>query len=81
MLSQDTNLFARVATGYRAPSMQGRLNGLADRPSFADAEKVLSVEAGIKQDLFDSRARLSASRVPVPRQGQAADGRQRRRST
>ena len=55
----STNAYARVATGYRAPSMQGRLNGLADRPSFAGAEKVLSVEAGVKQDLFDKRARLS----------------------
>jgi iron complex outermembrane receptor protein len=60
-LDKDTNLFARVATGYRAPSMQGRLNGLADRPSFADAEKVLSYEAGIKEDFFNQRARISAS--------------------
>lgn len=60
-LTKDTNLFARVATGYRAPSMQGRLFGLADRPSFADAEKALSVEAGLKQDLFDRRARMSAT--------------------
>ncbi|USX13469.1 TonB-dependent receptor [Oxalobacteraceae bacterium OTU3CAMAD1] len=60
-LTKATNLFARVATGYRAPSMQGRLNGLGDRPSFAGAEKALSYEAGIKQDLFDKRARLSAS--------------------
>ncbi len=60
-LNSDTNLFARIATGYRAPSMQGRLNSLADRPSFAQAEKVLSYEAGVKQELFDKRARLSAS--------------------
>lgn len=60
-LDKDSNLFARIATGYRAPSMQGRLNGLGDRPSFAGAEKALSYEAGIKQDLFDKRARLSAS--------------------
>ncbi|CAN7310177.1 TonB-dependent receptor [Duganella sp. LjRoot269] len=60
-LDKTTNLFARVATGYRAPSMQGRLNGLTDKPSFAGAEKALSYEAGIKQDLFDKRARLSAS--------------------
>jgi iron complex outermembrane receptor protein len=60
-LDKDTNLFARVATGYRAPSMQGRLSGLTDRPSFAGAEKALSYEAGIKEDLFDRRARLSAS--------------------
>lgn len=60
-LDKDTNLFGRIATGYRAPSMQGRLFGLADRPSFADAEKVMSYEAGIKKELFDRRARLSAS--------------------
>ncbi|MFA9215567.1 MAG: TonB-dependent receptor [Sphingomonadaceae bacterium] len=60
-LDKSTNLFARVATGYRAPSMQGRLNGLGDKPSFAGAEKALSYEAGVKQDLFDKRARLSVS--------------------
>lgn len=60
-LTKDTNLFARVATGYRAPSMQGRLNGLGDVPTMAGAEKALSYEAGVKQDLFDKRARLSAT--------------------
>ncbi|GGE68673.1 TonB-dependent receptor [Massilia psychrophila] len=60
-LDKNTNLFARIATGYRAPSMQGRLFGPGDRPSLAGAEKVLSYEAGVKQDLFDKRARLSAS--------------------
>ena len=60
-LDKNTNLFARAATGYRAPSMQGRLNGLSDVPSMAGAEKALSFEAGIKQDLFDKRARLSAA--------------------
>jgi iron complex outermembrane receptor protein len=60
-LDKDTNLFGRIATGYRAPSMQGRLFGLDSTPSFADAEKALSFEAGIKQDLFNRRARLSAS--------------------
>ena len=60
-LDKDTHLFARVATGYRAPSMQGRLFGLADRPSFADAENATSFEAGIKKDMFNRRARMSAS--------------------
>ena len=60
-LDKNTNLFARLATGYRAPSMQGRLFGLTDRPSFADAEKAVSIEAGVKMDLFDRRARMSAS--------------------
>ena len=60
-LNKDTNLFARLASGYRAPSMQGRLFSVDDKPSFADAEKALSIEAGIKQDLFNRRARMSAS--------------------
>ena len=60
-LDKDTNLFARLATGYRAPSMQGRLFGLTDKPSFADAENARSIEAGVKMDLFDRRARMSAS--------------------
>jgi iron complex outermembrane receptor protein len=60
-LDKNTNLFARIATGYRAPSMQGRLFGLGDLPSIAAAEKALSYEAGVKQDLFEKRARLSAS--------------------
>ncbi|MBA5688364.1 TonB-dependent receptor [Rugamonas apoptosis] len=60
-LDKSTNLFGRIATGYRAPSMQGRLFSLGDKPSFAGAEKALSYEAGIKQDLFNKRARLSAS--------------------
>jgi iron complex outermembrane receptor protein len=57
----DTNVFGRVATGYRAPSMQGRLFGLDSLPTQAGAEKVLSFEAGVKQDLFNRRARLSAT--------------------
>lgn len=60
-LDKDTNLFARVATGYRAPSMQGRLFGLNDRPSFAGSEKALSFEAGVKKDMFGRRARLAAT--------------------
>ncbi|WP_028100832.1 TonB-dependent receptor [Pseudoduganella violaceinigra] len=60
-VNKDTNVFGRVATGYRAPSMQGRLFDLNSKPSQADAEKALSVEFGVKQDLFDRRARMSAT--------------------
>ncbi|HAT30013.1 MAG TPA: TonB-dependent receptor [Janthinobacterium sp.] len=59
-LNKDTNLYTRVATGYRAPSIQGRIL-FSDAISVAGAEKNLSVEAGVKQDFFDKRARLSAS--------------------
>ena len=60
-LDKNTNLFSRIATGYLAPSMQGRLSGPDDRPSEAGAEKALSYELGVKEDLFNKRARLSAS--------------------
>ncbi|WP_411833432.1 TonB-dependent receptor [Pseudoxanthomonas mexicana] len=61
--SDDVNLFARVATGFRAPSIQGRLLFAAPGApnggvSTAGAEKVISYEAGIKADLWDKRARL-----------------------
>jgi iron complex outermembrane receptor protein len=57
-MSEDTNAFVRVARGFRAPSIQGRLL-FGDVVSVADSETVLSYEAGIKADLFDRRARAS----------------------
>jgi iron complex outermembrane recepter protein len=59
-LNKDANLYARAAKGFRAPSIQGRLL-FGDSLSVANSEKVTSVEAGIKTDLFDKRARLSAN--------------------
>lgn len=59
-LSKATNLYGRIATGYRAPSIQGRVL-FGDDISVAKPETVLSYEAGIKQDLFDRRARASFS--------------------
>ena len=57
-LSSETNLYARVAKGFRAPAIQGRLL-FGDSLSIANSEKVISTEAGIKSDLFDKRARIS----------------------
>ncbi|WP_242111608.1 TonB-dependent receptor [Luteimonas aquatica] len=62
-VNDHVNVFARVATGFRAPSVQGRLlfaSPLAPDGgvSQADSEKVISYEAGIKADLWDKRARL-----------------------
>ena len=64
-MNENVNLFARVAKGFRAPSIQGRLlfasaaavanNGGV---STAGSEEVISYEAGIKADLWDKRARL-----------------------
>ena len=57
-VDKNTNAYARVATGFRAPSIQGRLL-FGDSLSVADSEKVTSAEAGIKADLLNGRARLS----------------------
>ena len=64
-VSDQVNLYMRVATGFRAPSIQGRLlyaNGsLPDDQlvTVADTETVLSYEAGVKANLFDNRVRVS----------------------
>jgi len=56
--SKDTDFYARVATGYRAPSIQGRLL-FSDAPSTAKTETVTSGEVGVKSRLFDNRATVS----------------------
>jgi len=70
--SDDVNLYARVARGFRAPSIQGRtlfFFYLAQVPGFdandsvsiGDTEKILSYEAGVKSTLWDGRARVNLS--------------------
>jgi iron complex outermembrane receptor protein len=59
-LDKTTNVYGRFATGFRAPSIQGRLL-FGDTLSVADSEKVTSYEAGIKTDFWDRRASVSAS--------------------
>lgn len=59
-VDKSTSLFARVATGYRAPSIQGRVL-FGDSISQANSEKVLSVEAGFKADLLDNTARITGT--------------------
>ncbi|MCC6925142.1 TonB-dependent receptor [Novosphingobium sp.] len=49
-LNQDVNLFARIARGYRAPSIQGRLV-FGRTLSVADKETTMSYEAGLKSTL------------------------------
>ena len=56
-LNDAVNVYGRVARGFRAPSIQGRLL-FGNTVSVADSETSLSLEAGIKADLFEQRARL-----------------------
>lgn len=57
-VTDEVNVFGRVARGFRAPSIQGRVL-FGDVVSVADSESVLSFEAGVKSELFDGRGRMS----------------------
>lgn len=57
-LSNDVNLFARVAKGYRAPSIQARLV-FGREPSVAQSETTMSYEAGVKSTLADGKLRFN----------------------
>jgi len=67
--SERVNLYTRVGTGFRAPSIQGRILFCADfeggtNPatncvSVADEEEILSFEVGTKMQLLDNRLRLN----------------------
>lgn len=55
------NVYARVARGFRAPTIQGRDVAFFGSPTTATSETVLSYEAGVKSTLFDNRMRFNAS--------------------
>ncbi len=57
-LNADVNLYARVARGFRAPSIQGRIL-FGDAVTTADTEIILSYEGGVKSTLFDNRVRAN----------------------
>ena len=58
-VNKDVNVYARAATGFRAPSIAA---ASASVPiTVADAETIVSVEAGVKADLFERRGRVSFS--------------------
>jgi len=56
-VTSDVNVYARIATGFRAPSFGPPSAGLGI--TVAGSEKVISYEGGIKADFFDHKARLS----------------------
>ena len=68
-VNSDVNVYGRVGTGFRAPSIQGRILFCADFAggtdpatncvSVAQEEKLMSEEIGIKTELLDRRLRLN----------------------
>lgn len=59
-VNNDTMLYARVANGFRGPSIQGRLL-FSNAVTTAKSETVDSFDLGIKSELMDNRVRLNAS--------------------
>jgi len=64
--SDDVNLYARVAKGYRAPSIQGRIlfppataTPLEDGVTVGDSETIQSYEAGVKTTFLGGRGRFN----------------------
>ncbi|MGH9456627.1 MAG: TonB-dependent receptor [Thermoanaerobaculia bacterium] len=69
--SPAVNVYGRLATGFRAPSIQGRIlfapdteggtNPATDGLSIADTEEILSGEIGVKSELLDRRLRFGGA--------------------
>jgi iron complex outermembrane receptor protein len=66
--NEDVNLYARVARGYRAPSIQGRIlfppatpTPLEDGVSVGDSETITSYEGGVKSTLLGGLARFNVN--------------------
>jgi iron complex outermembrane receptor protein len=60
-VNSELNLYARVASGFRAPTIQGRDIAFFGAPSTARSEEILSVEVGFKSTMADDRIRLNAA--------------------
>jgi iron complex outermembrane receptor protein len=71
VVNPTVNVYGRIATGFRAPSIQGRILFAPDQDggtdpetdgvSVADTEEILSGEVGFKSELMDRRLRLNAA--------------------
>ena len=60
-VNPDVGVYARVATGFRGPTIQGRSAVFNADFTTADSETILSWEAGIKTSLLDNRLRLNVA--------------------
>lgn len=57
--TDNASLYARVANGFRAQTIQGRDVAFLETPTVARPETIDSLEAGIKADLFGGRGRVN----------------------
>ncbi len=59
-LQPDVSVYARVATGFRGPTIQGRSAVFSSAFTTANSETIVSEEAGVKSELFGHTLRLNA---------------------
>ena len=57
----DVSVYARIARGFRGPTIQGRSAVFNSDFTTADSETITSYEAGFKSQLFDNTLRFNAS--------------------
>jgi iron complex outermembrane receptor protein len=59
--NENVNLYGRIANGFRAPTIQGRDVAFFGGTSVADAETILSFEAGFKINAADNRVLINGA--------------------
>jgi len=60
-INDQVGVYAKVARGFRGPTIQGRSAVFNSDFTTADSETILSWEAGVKSTLWDNRLRLNAT--------------------
>ena len=60
-MTDETNVYARLAKGYRSPSIQGRSLLFSESHTTAESELVTSIESGFKSVLLENTARIDGS--------------------
>ncbi|CAN5137148.1 TonB-dependent receptor [soil metagenome] len=60
-INPDVSVYARVAKGFRGPTIQGRSAVFNADFTTADSETILSYEGGFKSSLFNDTLRFNAS--------------------
>ena len=58
-MTDESSLYGRVSSGFRAQTIQGRDVAFLQTPSTAKAETIDSIEAGYKADLLGNRMRVN----------------------
>jgi iron complex outermembrane receptor protein len=60
-VDEDVSVYAKVASGFRGPSIQGRDIAFFSPASAAKSETIMSYELGLKSELMDRRVRLNGA--------------------